>query len=238
MFKKSLMGLVIKGRLFLNVCAVAFSLLILTGIGHAAQLDFSLPLVERHPGPSETQVVASFPFVNNSGFPITILSTMTSCGCTTVQLDKLTYQQSERGTIEVTFAIGDRVGVQAKIIQVNTISSKEQGKTELTKLTIRAFLPSGPSLSTAFADWRVGSALSSKVVNITIPDDSPYRILSAHSENENFIVTVKPGLNKNTYEMTVTPADASRPMNGLIKIISDPPRTWHAYTRIVPENTP
>ena len=53
---------------------------------------------------------AVFPFKNTGESPITILSTKTSCGCTTATLSQTTFQPGESGQIDVVFAFGERIG--------------------------------------------------------------------------------------------------------------------------------
>lgn len=70
--------------------------------------------------PEQTEVAVSYRFANKGSKAIKILSTESSCGCTTAKLEKTTYEPGERGAIQVRFEFGDRDGWQQKTITVKT----------------------------------------------------------------------------------------------------------------------
>ena len=74
--------------------------------------------VELRPAASEKTVRADFNFTNTSREPVVIDAVKSSCGCTTVSLDKKVYQPGEKGRITGVFTPGGSRGVQTKAISV------------------------------------------------------------------------------------------------------------------------
>ena len=76
-------------------------------------------------------VEATFAFSNTGSTPVTIEDVHSTCGCTVPTLDKRTYAPGESGTIRAVFTLGDRVGLQEKLISVRT-AAPESSNTHLT----------------------------------------------------------------------------------------------------------
>lgn len=91
--------------------------------------------VEVRPAASEKTVRADFAFTNASRQPVVIDAVKSSCGCTTVSLDKKVYQPGEKGRITGVFTPGRSRGVQAKAISV-----KVKGEPKPTILTMVTYL--------------------------------------------------------------------------------------------------
>ena len=70
--------------------------------------------------------MAHFKFKNTGDKPVKILAVHPSCGCTTAQLAHDTIAPNETGEIVATFTIGQRTGVQKKVITVTTDDSPDQ----------------------------------------------------------------------------------------------------------------
>ena len=99
------------------------SLLALLGTLSFAQAQSALrwdsKTLEFHPAASEKTVRAEFGFTNTAPQPVVIGAVKSSCGCTTVSLDKKVYAPGEKGRITGVFTPGRRQGVLTKAISVS-----------------------------------------------------------------------------------------------------------------------
>ena len=99
------------------------SLLALLGtlsIAHAqSALKWDSKTLELYPAASQKTVRAEFGFTNTSPQPVVIGAVKSSCGCTTVSLDKKVYLPGEKGHITGTFTTGRNKGVVTKAISVS-----------------------------------------------------------------------------------------------------------------------
>ena len=99
------------------------SLLALLGTLSFAQAQSALrwdsKTLELHPAATEKTVRAEFGFTNTAPQPVVIDAVKSSCGCTTVSLDKKVYAPGEKGRITGVFTPGRRQGVLTKAISVS-----------------------------------------------------------------------------------------------------------------------
>lgn len=81
--------------------------------------------IETNAGIGQSTVTASYPFhVVDQG--TTILAVKPSCGCTTVTLEKTSYEVGESGSIDVIFNTSNRTGLQRKSIRLTTDDPSEK----------------------------------------------------------------------------------------------------------------
>lgn len=101
---------------------------LLTGLLNAAhaQLAWESTRQEVAAKPGDTQAAIRFPFVNRGSEPVTIKKVRSSCGCTTVELAKKTYQPGEKGEIIALFDFGNRTGAQSKRVIVQTSDKRKE----------------------------------------------------------------------------------------------------------------
>src|SRR5215207_6658882 len=84
-------------------------------------LVFTRTEVSEKPTPSQTEMVARFPFTNRGLKAVRILEIKTDCGCcTTGEPGKSNYEPGEKGEIAVTFKFGAFTGLQRKGVVVTT----------------------------------------------------------------------------------------------------------------------
>jgi hypothetical protein len=74
----------------------------------------------------------------------------TSCGCTATQLDKLTYQPNEEGSIEVTFHSKGYSGLVRKTVTIFI----EEGTPSSTKVTLQVVVKPQLEINPAFIDMQ------------------------------------------------------------------------------------
>ncbi|MBA3938757.1 MAG: DUF1573 domain-containing protein [Planctomycetes bacterium] len=179
---------------------------------------------------ADAQVEAVYAFTNTGAAPVTILGTSTSCGCTTAALSKAVFQPGESGQITATFVFGDRYGPQRKVVHVAT-DAPDQRKVDLTLLVE---LPSGPLLDPPIRYWKVGEALTAKPVTVTVPADSPYRIVAASTHSRLFTMTATVSADGRRVDLMITPTQSARAvgMSVDLQAVSGEPvtsRTFQAY---------
>jgi hypothetical protein len=128
----------------------------------AAELTWERTTFEAVVDPATKEVHTTFGFRNRSDVPITITAVTTDCDCTTAVLEKKTYSPGESGGIQVTFAVGGRIGEVNKRIRVET-----DQKSPPTNLTLRANIQTYVSLATRMVWWPIGAAPEAKRVRVT-----------------------------------------------------------------------
>lgn len=179
---------------------------------------------------ADAQVEAIYAFTNTGQAPVTILGTSTSCGCTTASLSKAVFQPGESGQITATFVFGDRYGPQRKIVHVATDVPNQRS----IDLTLLVELPSGPLLDPPIRYWKVGEALTAKPVTVTVPADSPYRIVAASTHSHLFTMTAVISADGRRVDVVITPTQSARAVGMAVDLqaVSVEPattRTFHAY---------
>lgn len=102
--------------LLLGLAALAF-----TGPSSViAELVWEQRYLEFYPPVDQKTVSAEYRFTNAGNSPVIITDTQTSCGCTTVALEKKVFQPGESGVLTLLFDVGSRKGVQLKSVSVCT----------------------------------------------------------------------------------------------------------------------
>src|ERR1700677_1861071 len=197
-----------------------------------AQLKWEKRSLEFHPSPSDTKVVAEFPFTNIGKKTVKIKEVKTSCGCTTATLDKDTYAPGEKGKITAIFDIGGRMGVQEKTIYVSTTDPKEPELVLNFKATIQELL----ELDNVWLNWLAGEELKPKIVNIKVSADYPIHHLDVTSTNPNMVAEIKHVEGTRDYQLIVTPKNTGAELHAGLEIKpdypKDPPKYFHVYTRV------
>src|SRR5689334_5923413 len=135
----------------------------------------------------EKSVTAKYRFTNTGNTPVTIDAVRTSCGCTTATLAKTEYLPGESGEIEAHFDVGSREGHQEKTILVTTREAPQSPST----LQLIVDIPESVKVEPQMVYWRVGEAPEPKTIEVTVPDDSPAKILSVASDTPAVKVAVE-----------------------------------------------
>ena len=100
----------------------------------------------------QERVELAFAFENVGGEAVTITDVQPSCGCTTAELIKKTFEPGEKGSITALFEIGDRTGRQSKQIVVRTDSDASAVST----LTLEVLVPELVRVQPSFVQRRKG----------------------------------------------------------------------------------
>lgn len=177
---------------------------------------------------NSVDIHASYVFTNSSDHAITISEIKTTCGCTTAELEKRTYQPGEAGTINVIFDIGSRTGEQQKSIAV--ISSTGEKST----LVLKVHLPPGPSFSSTIASWRQGTPPDPRVIFIRLPKECTYTLTKATTSDEALTATLKSGSEENLVDLTIMPSSTERAFNATIDLHTSNGKTFTLFANIIP----
>lgn len=211
---------------------VSLGFLFFSGSASAA-LTWDTNQVELHPKISDKTAVAHFKFKNTGDKPVKINSVHPSCGCTTAKLAHDVIAPNESGEITATFNIGQRTGVQRKTI---TVMTDDQPDTP-TILTLTTNIPQLLTVTPVFLFWSAKDELSPKSIKVTVGAEYPVEKLTVTPTDKAIATEVKPGADKKTFEIVVTPTASGRPINASLKIDPDfpkdgPPKSYFANVRV------
>lgn len=210
---------------------VAFIALLALGSPLFAGLVWEKPEQSFRPGYDEEMVVGHFKFTNKGSKSVTISQVETSCGCTTAQLEKKTYEGGESGEVTAVFTIGGRVGDQEKMIAVTTSDSEEP-----VTLTMFVKLPPAIAVRPLFIYWSEEEALEPKKMSVTVPEDFGATGLSVTSSDEHVAASVREVEKGRAYEITLTPKKADQTVTAELTIAAEtagkPVRKSIAYARL------
>jgi hypothetical protein len=198
----------------------------------AAQLQWESRELEFSPSADQTHVTAHFKFQNVGQSEIKITSVSTSCGCTTAALEKNTIAPGEKGEIEATFNVGERVGLQQKTILVES-TDPESPK---TSLALKVHIPAVAQVRPSSLQWALGKAPSAQEINIKILNDFPIHAVSAISSDPRILARVEQTVPSKEYRVIVEPKGTSEPVTAVLTIKTDypaeNPKEYIAFVRI------
>lgn len=183
----------------------------------------------------QEKVVTEFHFTNAGDRPVKILSLEPDCGCTTAESAKKTYAPGEKGTVLVTFSVGDRAGFSHNSIVVKTDDARSPEV--VLGLVIEIIGP--PAVLPRFLYWLTGDKPSAKTLTIKAPPGQTVAIRKLSVEGGRFTTELKTIENGKEYSVSVTPRDTGRPVNAVLDIQTDwpaaSPKTIKAFLRIIPD---
>lgn len=168
---------------------------------------------------TDKTVSGIFPFKNETGKPITITETKTSCGCTTAKLDKKTYAPGESGQIVALFDIGNRVGAQQKTITVTTDDPKEKP----VELELNVEIPDPVATSAALLRWNVGEKPSEQIFSVKANEGFQIHVKDIRCSNAFFSAKLDTAKDGSTYQIAVTPVKTDAKVFGLLIVTLDYP---------------
>jgi hypothetical protein len=186
-----------------------------------------------HPAAGDSEVVAHYRFTNRGTSALTISTVRSTCGCTTTSLEKTTYQPGESGEIIATFSIGDRGGMQDKLIQVYHDQAPPQ------VLHVRVDLPAGPTIEPNFVSWLRFEDPLVRTVAISFPPGSAPAAMPTSATSSNPLVSCalvagQPG----QWSLRVTPSSTSVAGNAMIVLRTGSERTYYVFASVVDDLKP
>ncbi len=160
-----------------------------------AALEFESTRVELAAKGGEPTLEAAFRFKNTGEKSVRVLDVVSTCGCTVPELEKRDYAAGESGEVKAVFTVGDRQGLQTKIVTVRTDAGDHA-------LQLVANLPTRLEIAPRLVVFR-GDDVAERTVKLTFGVDTPIKRLSLAGQGEAFDVTTveeKPG---ERYTLTV-----------------------------------
>ena len=194
-------------------------------------LSWDRKQVELHPAVGDKEARAEYPFTNTGPQTVVIDSVRSSCGCTTVGLEKKEYAPGEKGRITVVFNLGQRRGLQAKGIQV-----KVRGESESAILTMIVRIPEVLKIDPPLVVWTVNEPLTAKSIRLTLASGTGVRLGKVTSNApaiDAALQTVKEGSED---RLVVKPAGLDKPVFAVLSIEMLLPakvrQTFQAYAQV------
>jgi hypothetical protein len=192
-----------------------------------AELTWERTTFEATVDPDQKEIRTAFGFRNRSDTPITIIAVTTDCECTTASLEKKTYSPGEAGAIHVKFALGERVGVVEKKIQVET-----DQKSPATRLLLRTIIRTYVAVATRTVWWQIGGKTDAKTIRFTAGALNNLSLLEI-KPSDGFAVrseTIEAG---RTFDLVITPASTAAAASGKVdvafEVIGVGRRTFSVY---------
>lgn len=204
----------------------ALLLFLLAAASTAADLVFERETVPLNPKPGSERELVSFPFRNAGTKPLTIERLDAACGCTTVDLEKRTYQPGESGELTVVFDLNGLAGRQDKTIQVY------HDRGPMVLLTIRALLAEAPTVAPAFLTWKLGAAADEQVAVVSLPEGVQERVTEVTTSSTDVTATLYP--RDRDYAIAVKPVSTAAATNVMITVRTDLGRTLRVFASVAP----
>jgi hypothetical protein len=211
---------------------IPLSLLILLALAPLARADLQWvsQTVFTTALPSEGHAFAHFAFKNTGSYPIKVIGTHTSCGCTAAVTDGHPVPPGQTGTIAVSFKTLNRRGLYEEPILIDTDDPNTKQATVYLRVLIREPVELLPTL----LFWQPDEPLTPKVISITATDGFNVQSINATCPDPQVdlhLDTITPGV---TYKLTVTPK--SQHVKATISVTADllgrPPRVIVAHVRV------
>ncbi len=207
---------------------------ILTSSAHA-ELAWKQKTVELRADAKSTVLEARFPFTNTGAAPVEITGVESSCGCTTVSLEKRRYEPQEAGEIIAKYTVGTQSGAETKTVQVVTNDGREP-----TVLTLNIQVPEIVRIKPSFLQWSHGESLSEKKVTLEMLQDTPVKEPTAQSSAANFTTEIKTLVPGRKYELVVRPLRTDQPQFSTLTIrcrFGEDEKVFRAYASVRMDET-
>ena len=209
---------------------IIFLCMIVPGLSRAS-LAWDSMEISQTAGLGEKSVRAIFKFKNTGVTPVEIKETVSSCGCTTVQLAKKIYATGETGQIEAVLDIGDRQGLQVKTIKIIT-----DGAGDPVVLTMKTLIPRVLEIKPAFVYWKRGEVPNSIKVMLAVDTEEPVNIVGVASSNLNMQAQIEVLIPGKSYALEVFPLSTDESFKAVISLKTDypakNPRTFYVHAAI------
>ncbi|MBI5381869.1 MAG: DUF1573 domain-containing protein [Opitutae bacterium] len=180
----------------------------------------------------QREVTAVYRFRNASARPVTILNVEPGCSCTQTTLAKKSYAPGEEGEIGIVFTVGDRTGLQEKIITVATDAPDAAPAQLMLRVAIREYLQLMPRVAT----WRLDEEPVERTLVCRATTAAPLLVHSARAAHPGFAVRIETVEPDRLYRVHVKPSTTHEPISTLVEISVEIAgvgrRTFSAYAYI------
>jgi len=197
---------------------MAFCLLLLASRG-AAALAWDTLAIDRIAGLGTSSMEVVFHFRNSGDAPVIITSVQTSCGCTSVALDKGNYSPGQTGELKVTYYFAGQVGRQEKTVSVTTSDAPDRP----TVLALRVKIPELVSVFPRLLWWSVGESPSEKQTAIVVDPAIRAVVTALSSTNTEIKIQLVPRSGTNDYVLSIKPTSTNSTLRATVKLRIDTP---------------
>ena len=200
-----------------------FSLTVLAIATRAATggLTFEDTLLEFHPGPEDTEVVADFSFRNDGDGSVRIAKYDAACSCMNVGVSggKLDYAPGEVGVIRAVFRLAGYQGTTDRVVAIWLHGDPPAAPS--ARLTVRAHIPQMVTVEPKTLSWDLHKDPEPQTIAIKIDPSMEMNVTGVASSSENFAVELKTLEAGRNYELVVTPKRSDTPGIAAIRIETD-----------------
>lgn len=195
----------------------------------AAGLNFAEAVKNLQAPADATEIIADFPFTNDSGKAVEIKRYDAGCSCMAVGVEggKLIYQPGEGGVIRAKFDMSNYSGDVEKPIGIWLDSDPD--KAPSVQLMVKVHIPEVIKIETKTVKWDVGSPPTPQTIKLSVEGDEKVHIVSVTHSNDNFLQELKTIEDGRSYEIVVTPKDTNITGLGVFRIETDCKIERHKY---------
>jgi hypothetical protein len=161
-----------------------------------------------------SEVVARFPFKNESARTVVIRELKSSCGCSKPTVETQTIPAGGEGVVSVAYAPGNRTGPQSARLTVVTDEPEGASTDLLLKIDIQPVLSFAPRL----VQWSRSEEAFARIIEIKRLSASPVRIVEVKPTGEALTVELKAGANTNSWQLVLTPKSVAQPSTTKVEI--------------------
>ncbi|CAN5273409.1 DUF1573 domain-containing protein [soil metagenome] len=192
-----------------------------------AQLTWDKTEAKLNPKPGDKEAVAHFTYENKGSTPVRIVAVKSSCGCTVPELKKREVAPGEKGELTATFTIGNRTGLQQKVVSVQT----DHPEQPMTNLLLTANIGQSLAVQPSFVYWEAGEAPKPKQITVKPGPGVAVSKLQVTSSNPEFTTKVERAASGD-FVIQVQPKDTAKQSATTLTIQPDFPQTFVASARV------
>jgi hypothetical protein len=201
--------------------------LLLSGLVHAAGLEFDSMLQDVHAPADAATVTADFKFTNKGDKPVTIAKSDPGCSCLSVQVSggKLKYAPGESGVVRATFEMGNFSGTVDKVIALWLDNDRPDKPSK--SLVVRVHIPVLVALEPKTVRWDIGGKPDPQVIQIRMAEGETIHVTGVKSSSSSFSFDLKEVEKGRKYDLHVTPLSIETPGMAVVRIETDCKVTRH-----------
>lgn len=186
-----------------------------------AGLTFDSKEVEIDAPAGASEVVADFPFKNDSKKEIIITQSAPDCSCIGIGIKdgKFTYAPGESGLIRAVFDMGNFTGSVDKGIGV-WLKGDPVEKPSIN-LKVKVNIPELIVVSSKSVKWTVGDEPKPQSIRVEMKHTQPIHITGFSSTSKDYLVEIKEIEKGKSYDVLITPRELKSPGFAMISLRTD-----------------
>ena len=197
-----------------------------------AELTWPQKTVELKVDAATSVTEARFSFKNTGTTPVDVNQVMSSCGCTTVALEKRHYLPGESGEIVAKYTVAEHTGIQKKSILVTTSDGGDP-----VELNLAVKIPEVLRITPAFVTWKHGETAAPKQITLEMAQDTPIKEITVQSSSAGVTAALEPVTKGRKYQLTVKPGQTNQHLFATLTVrcqFGDAERVFRTYATVQP----